>query len=482
MPSEAVGTGLGNYAISYVKGSLTVGAAALTITAESTSKTYGQTVAFAGTEFTESGLLNDDTITGVILTSAGAVSTASVSGSPYTIAPSGAAGTGLGNYSIRYVDAGLTVDAAVLTITADSTSKTYGQIVTFPGTEFTESGLVNDDTITGVTLTSAGAESTASVAGSPYAIVPSGAVGTGLGNYAISYVNGSLTVGAAALTITADSTSKTYGQTVTFAGTAFTESGLVNDDTITGVTLTSAGAVSTASVVGLPFAIVPSGAAGMGLGNYSISYVDGSLTVDAAALTITSDSTSKTYGQTVTFTITEFTESGLVNGDTVAKVTLASAGSEATASVSGSPYTIVPSGAAGTGLGNYAINYVNGSLTIGAAALTITADNASKTYGQTVTFPEREFTEIGLVNGDTITGVLLASAGAIATASTAGSPYAIVPSGVVGTGLGNYTISHVNGSLTVGAAGADDRGGQHEQGVREAADVCWDGIHRKPVW
>ena len=140
----------------------------------------------------------------------------------------------------------LTVSPAPLTITADSTSKTYGQTVTFAGSEFTESGLVNGDTITGVTLSSAGAAATAPVAGSPYAIVPSAAVGTGLGNYTISYLQGSLTVNPAPLTITAESTSKTYGQPVTFTGTEFTESGLVNGDTVTGVTLSSAGAAATA--------------------------------------------------------------------------------------------------------------------------------------------------------------------------------------------------------------------------------------------
>ena len=71
-------------------------------------------------------------------------------------------------------------------------------------------------------------------------------MGTGLGNYTISYLQGSLTVNPAPLTITAESTSKTYGQTVTFAGSEFTESGLVNGDTVTGVTLSSAGAAATA--------------------------------------------------------------------------------------------------------------------------------------------------------------------------------------------------------------------------------------------
>ncbi len=83
-----------------------------------------------------------------------------------------------------------------------------------------------------MTLTSPGADPTATVAGSPYAITASDAVGSGLGNYTISYVNGQLTVNTAALTITANSTSKTYGDTVTFAGTEFTTSGLVNGDTV----------------------------------------------------------------------------------------------------------------------------------------------------------------------------------------------------------------------------------------------------------
>ncbi len=452
VPSGAVGTGLANYTISYVNGGLTVQPAALTITAESTSKKYGQTVTFAGTEFTESGLVNGDTVTGVTLTSPGAAGTAQVSGSPYAIVPSACGGNRTGKLHDHYFSGGLTVQPAALTITAESTSKTYGQTVTFPGTEFNESGLVNGDTVTGVTLTSAGAAATAPVAGSPVCDHPSGAVGTGLGNYAISYVNGGLAIEAAALTITADSTSKMYGQTVTFDGTEFTESGLVNGDTVTGVTLTSAGAAGTAPVAGSPYAIIPSAAVGTGLGNYTISYVNGGLTVEAASLTITAESTSKTYGQTVTFAGTEFTESGLVNGDTITSVTLTSAGAATTAPVAGSPYAIVPSAAVGTGLANYTISYVNGGLTVEAASLTITASSTSKKYGQTVTFAGTEFTESGLLNGDTVIGVTLTSEGATATAPVTGSPYAIIPSGAVGTGLANYTISYVNGGLTVETA------------------------------
>ena len=100
------------------------------------------------------------------------------------------------------------------------TGKTYGDLVTFAGTEFTPAGLVNGDVVTSVTLTSAGAAAAAAVG--TYPIVPSAAIGTGLGNYTITYTNGTLTVDPAALTITANDRTKTYGDLVTFAGTEFT--------------------------------------------------------------------------------------------------------------------------------------------------------------------------------------------------------------------------------------------------------------------
>ena len=137
-----------------------------------------------------------------------------------------------------------------------------------------------------MSLSSTGAAATAAVTGSPYAIIASSAVGSGLANYTISYVNGSLTVNPAPLTITANSMTKTYGQTATFAGTAFTTSGLVNSDTVSSVSLSSTGAAATATVAGSPYAIVASSAVGSGLGNYTISYVNGSLTVNPAVTAI----------------------------------------------------------------------------------------------------------------------------------------------------------------------------------------------------
>ena len=311
--------------------------------------------------------------------------TRAVAGSPYAItAVYSGDTTHLGSTSNV---GSQTITPAPLVITADNATKTYGQTVTFAGTAFTESGLVNTDTVTSVTLTSSGTAATATVAGSPYAITPSAAVGSGLGNYTITYDAGKLTVNAAALTITANNATKTYGQTVAFAGTAFTESGLVNTDTVTSVTLTSSGAAATATVAGSPYTITPSAAVGIGLGNYTITYDAGKLTVNTAPLTITANNATKTYGQTVAFAGTAFTESGLVNTDTVTSVTLTSSGTAAAATVAGSPYAIVPSAAVGSGLGNYTITYKNGTLTVNKDATTTTATTSipSGSMGQTVT-------------------------------------------------------------------------------------------------
>jgi hypothetical protein len=202
-----------------------------------------------------------------------------VAGSPYAITPSAALGTGLSNYTIAYFNGQMTVTPAVLTITANNQAKTYGNTFAFAGTEFTDSGLVNGDTVSSVTLSSPGAAPTAIVAGSPYAITPIAAIGTGLSNYSLTYVNGQITVNPATLTITANNIAKTYGTIYSFAGTEFTGAGLVNGDTISSVTLTSAGATATAAVAGNPYAITPSGALGIGLGNYRIVYDDGVLSV-----------------------------------------------------------------------------------------------------------------------------------------------------------------------------------------------------------
>ena len=435
----------------------------------SVSKQYNGTTAatLTASNYTFSGAIDSDTVTlnnpanGIYSSpNVGTNINVSVTGISIVSATNGSA-TVYGYQIIPTANANIgQITQAPLTITANNASKTYGQSTTFTGTEFTSAGLQNGETVGSTTLASAGAVNTASVAGSPYSIVASNATGGTFNpaNYSVSYVNGVLTVNTAPLTITANNASKTYGQTTTFTGTEFTPTGLQNGETVGSTTLASAGAVNTASVAGSPYSIVASNATGgtFNPANYSVSYVNGVLTVNTAPLTITANNASKTYGQTTTFTGTEFTPTGLQNGETVGSTTLASAGAVNTANVAGSPYSIVASNATGGTFNpaNYSVSYVNGVLTVNTAPLTITANNASKTYGQTTTFTGLEFTPTGLQNGETVGSTTLASAGAVNTANVAGSPYGIVASNAAGGTFdpNNYTVTYANGTLTVNSA------------------------------
>ncbi|MCK9285124.1 MAG: filamentous hemagglutinin N-terminal domain-containing protein, partial [Rhodocyclaceae bacterium] len=126
---------------------------ALTVTADATSKLYGDAVALTSTV---TGLVNAADYGGVFtqdassgtpsLTSAGTALTAGVSASPYTITAAAgtlAAPTGYG--VTVYTDALLTIDKAHLTVTADDKARLYGDAN--PTLTTTLSGFKNSETL-----------------------------------------------------------------------------------------------------------------------------------------------------------------------------------------------------------------------------------------------------------------------------------------------------------------------------------------------
>src|SRR5208282_5856898 len=71
------GNGGNNYLVTFEPNNNgQISPASLSITAGNTNKVYGQTIAFAGTEFVVIGLFNGDSVIGVTLNSDGATSTA----------------------------------------------------------------------------------------------------------------------------------------------------------------------------------------------------------------------------------------------------------------------------------------------------------------------------------------------------------------------------------------------------------------------
>jgi hypothetical protein len=207
-----------------------------------------------------------------------------------------------------------------------------------------------------------------------------------------------LSVSRANLTVTALSQSKTYGSanpTLTYS-----TSGFVNGDTASVLGGTPNLTTSATAASGAGTYTITAAAGTLSAANYNFICVNGTLSINPAPLTITANNAAKTYGQTKTYGAgsTAFTSNGLENGDTIGSVTINSSGAPATAGVGS--YSITPSAAAGGtfSVGNYSITYANGTLTVNAAPLSVTATSASKTYG--AANPAFADTITGFVNGD----------------------------------------------------------------------------------
>jgi hypothetical protein len=210
-------------------------------------------------------------------------------------------------------------DIPPLTITASDGSKTYGDALTLGGAAFTTTGLLPGDSVASVTLTSTGAATSAPVSGSPYAIVPSAASGTGLGKYAITYVDGSLTVAKRDLTIAgAVAEDKfvdgTATATVDFAAASL--SGVVGSDVVTiDHSAYSANFDSVSVGAGKPVTVTGVTLGGADAGNYTLSQPGGLSATIAALSTAVSSSTAPLQGRG--YSAGCFIPSGTTTGDLV---------------------------------------------------------------------------------------------------------------------------------------------------------------------
>jgi filamentous hemagglutinin family protein len=352
--------GLG-YALAYSDGSLTVNKVALTVTANDASKTYDGAAYSGGNGVAYVGFVGGET--SAVLSGAltyGGNSQGAINAGTYGIAPSGLTAA---NYSLSYVNGTLTITPAalnLLSISANDASKTYGTLYTFNGTGFSPVGLQGGDTIGSVTLTSDGAPATAP-AGS-YAIIPSNATGGTFNpaNYRITYVNGVLTVTPAPLSITANDASRNYNGIAYSGGNGVTYAGFVNGETraVLGGSLTYGG-TSQGVVNAGSYGIIPGG---LTAANYSLSYVNGTLTITPVPLSITANDASRNYNGIAYSGGNGVTTTGFVNGETSAVLggSLTYGGTSQGAVNAGS-YSIIPGGLTAS---NYTIGYTDGTLEI----------------------------------------------------------------------------------------------------------------------
>ena len=303
---------------------------------------------------------------------------------------------------MSFVDGVLTVAKASLTVTGGNGTRVYG--AANPGLTSTISGFVNGESfvsagVTGAATTTTSATTTSNVGA--YAIIPA-AGSLAAANYVFdSFVNGSLAVTPATLTVTANAATRLYGAVdPAFAGTV---SGFVNGDTLATATTGTLLFTSSASVTS-------------NVGSYALTGIDliakygnyvfvqdaanaTALTVTPAPLTATAISDAKTYDGVAYAGGAGLTYDGFRNGDTAATLTSPAtySGTSQGATNVGS-YVLTPGGLTNP---NYTISYAPGTLTVNPAVLTATLVSSDKIYDGN-TSATGSLTLTGLVGSETL--------------------------------------------------------------------------------
>jgi uncharacterized repeat protein (TIGR01451 family) len=417
-----------NYTFTLFPGSLTINPVPLVVTADNATRIYGDpNPAFTGSI---SGLRNGDVITPNFFSNASASSP--VGTYPILAAYSDPAGKLL-NYT-PVVTGTLTITQAQLTVTPDNQSRLYGD----PNPVLTGvlSGIRNGDKITAL-------YSTTAVQTSPIGTYPITATlvdpGSRLPNYNVTVNSGTLTINPAPLTVTAADASRLYGDpNSVFTGTIV---GIKNADAVTATYSSSADATSPVGTYPIiPAVVDPAGK----LANYTLTVINGVLTINPAPLSVTANNASRVYGNANP--VFAGTTTGLKNLDPITPNFVTTA----TISSPVGPYPITfdsfndPAGK----LGNYTVISVKAAtLTVTKAQLSVTGFNGSRIYGDANPAP----TVTGLKLNDPITF------GYSNTSATQSSPigtYSMVPVIVsdAQNKLPNYTLTLANGTMTINQA------------------------------
>jgi hypothetical protein len=352
------------------------------------------------------------------------------------------------NYSFVFGSGTLTINKAVLTVTATNPGMTYGGLL--PVITYAVKGFVNGDTQTNSV---SGAPQLTTVATGKSAVgkyaISAGAGTLSAANYSFVFDNGTLTINKAVVMVDVANQSMTYGGAL--PATIYAVKGFVNGDTQS--KSVSGAPQFTSAATGTPAAgkyTIKAEAGTLSSVNYSFTFGSGMLTVNTAVLTVAAANQSMIYGGTLpgmTYIV-----KGFANGDTQGNsVTGAPKLTTAATSKSAVGKYAISLGAGTFSARNYTFQYAPGSLTVNNAVLTVTAANASMTYGSAA--PAMTSSITGFVNGDSsqlvVTGVATVTSAAKAT-SVVGTYAITVAAGSLAAK--NYSFIFKAGNMTVNPA------------------------------
>lgn len=363
-----------------------------------------------------------------------------ISGNNATIAGAGsytvtATQSGNNNYNVATANRTFNVAKASLTATADNKTRLYGDVN--PTFTVSFSGFVNGDTKYELaTLPVASTTAIATTGVGNYTISLSSVTDA---NYALTNRTGLLTINQAPLMVTAQNTTKIYGDANPVF--ALTYSGFKNSETSSVLSALPAASTiaKTMSNVGQYDILVSGG----GAQNYALSYTKGQLTINKATLKVYATDASRSYGDANP----DFTTNiiGYKGADDISVLdVLPTYSCVANSTSTTGSYPVVYSGGSDD---NYLFDFATtvGNLTVTKAPLAVSVQNATKEYGSLN--PQFVINYSGFKNNETasvLSSVPSASTTAL-TMSNVGS-YAINVSG--GTSA-NYSFGYTGGKLDI---------------------------------
>ena len=375
---------------------------------------------------TLSGVQNGDAITVSFSTLANATSPAG----PYSIIAA-LSGAKLDDYTVTANTGTLTVTPAPLVVTVANASKIYGAANPAFGVGY--QGFVLGQTPSA--LGGSPAFSTTANAASGVGVYTVSASGLTSSNYALSFVNGVLSVTPAPLLVTPANQSRVYGAAnPILTGTII---GLENNDPITAAYSTSASPTNDTGTYPINATLNDPSSK---LTNYTVTISPSTLTIAPAPLMVTPNSVARLYG--AANPLLAGTLSGVQNGDAIT----ASFSTPANAASSAGPYSITAA-LSGAKLDDYSVTANAGTLTVTPALLVVTVADASRIYG--ALNPALTGTITGLANNDSITATYTTSANATSDAGT--DPISATLNDPASK-LGNYTVTINPGILTIAPA------------------------------
>ena len=439
-----------NYTITTVAGKLTINPRAVTVTAQDNAFVYtGEAQSWP--EYDVDGLIGSDAITAVVTGSITFPNESPVTNelTSYEFT-SGTAD----NYTVTTVDGELTMAVAdkEITITAASQAWTYdGSAHSNDTVKVTSGTLFPGDSLVATTTDSVKNVSETAVGNNPIAEgykIMHGTVDV-TANYVITANAGTLTINPTPVTVTANSEEFTYDGNA-HSNSGYEVIGLVGNDAINAVVTGSIKFVSESPVTNVLSSYeFTSGTAG----NYSVTKVNGQLTMTKASVPITITAASQSW-----------TYDGIGHKDTIVTVTEGTLfeGDQLVATAAGHVTNVVETNTGNNTIEdgykvkhnyqdvteNYVITPVAGTLTINPKPVTVTAKSEEFTYDGTA-HSNSGYDVVGLVGNDAISAVVTGSI----TFPTQNPVTNKLTSYQFTTGTpGNYSVTTANGQLTMATA------------------------------